>query len=178
MRFRACPHDAEVKDVLHRGHWPHSCAPEIRAHVEGCKACRDLVLVTQAFRSERAAASAMARIESPGVLWWRAQLRRRNAALEKIARPMLGAQVFAAAVMLIAATLFLATQVKQSFGQNSSWFSWLLSWVGELPRTFHMEVLLPVSMQNSGIAAWLVLAAIGGAVLLSGVLVYRFSDER
>ena len=41
------------------------------------------------------------RLDSPSLLWWRAQLRRRQAAMEKVNRPMWGAQI-AAAVFAVA----------------------------------------------------------------------------
>ena len=60
MRLRSCRSEAEVKQLLELGHWPHSCADELRAHVAECRACGDLVLLTQAFRGARAESAAAA----------------------------------------------------------------------------------------------------------------------
>lgn len=169
MRFGACGYERELAEMLERGHWPDACAPELRAHVEGCATCSERVLLTQAFRRERALAAGGARLESPGVIWWRAQLRRRNAAIERITKPILGAQVFAVAVALIAATVFFASQAKQSVG----WFAW----IADIPRSLHLELLVPPGLQN-GTGAALVIA---GTVLLGvagGVFAFIASDRQ
>ena len=173
MRFGACPREKEVSGLLARGHWPQAqtseLSPELRAHVAGCRSCRDLVLVRQAFRADRAVAAAAARLESPGVLWWRAQLRRRNAALERIARPIVGAQIFAVVVSLVAAVIFLAFLARR--GVN-----WL-AWVAELPRVLHFAALTPGGLDKMPWETWLLLAGAAFAVM-SGVVVYIASERR
>jgi hypothetical protein len=126
--------------------------------------------VKQAFRADRLAAVGGARLESPGVLWWRAQLRRRNAAIERINRPILGAQIFAVLVSLAAAIIYMASQARRGFG-------WL-AWLGQLPRAFHFEVLLPDTLQKYAGETWLVLSAVAMLALMSGVIVYMASEKR
>ena len=48
-----CVREPEITALLDRGHWPEACTEELRAHVSGCRSCRELVLVKQAFGSER-----------------------------------------------------------------------------------------------------------------------------
>src|SRR5579871_1914094 len=115
MTFGGCAREREIEELLHRGQWPASGSDEQRAHLAGCRSCRELILVTQALGGERLKAAGEARLEPPGVLWWRAQLRRRNAALERIARPFLGAQIFALAVCLAAAILYVLAQARRGF---------------------------------------------------------------
>jgi hypothetical protein len=170
MRIGTCSNETELAELLRRGHWPEASSPEMRAHVAGCTTCSRHVLLTQAFARERATASAAARLDSPGALWWRAQLRRRNAALERIARPMLGAQIFAIVVALVAAALFLASQVKHGLG----WFAWL----AEVPRALRLQALLPASGLNWSAGAWILSALLAIFVLLSGVFAYIASDKR
>lgn len=170
MRVGACNREKEVADLVRAGHWPHASSPEMVAHVAACRACSDRILFTQAFRRERAMASGAARLESPGVLWWRAHLRRRNAALQRISRPLLGAQVFAVAVALIAAALFLASQTKQSLG----WFAW----IADIPRALHFQALLPQALENAGLGPWLFIAATALITLASGVFLYIASDKQ
>ena len=43
-----------------------------------------------------------ARTEPPNLVWWRAQLRRRDAVLKRAGRPLAAAQVFALAVVVAA----------------------------------------------------------------------------
>jgi len=59
MMLRACPRDKEVKELVERGQWPVAAAtaPELRAHVDGCRSCGDLVLVAMAFQNARAEAA-------------------------------------------------------------------------------------------------------------------------
>ena len=170
MNFGACPQEAEITELLRRGHWPQAAAAELRVHAESCAACRQRILLTQAFGRERAAASASARLESPGVLWWRAQLRRRNAAIERIQRPILGAQVFAVAVALIAAAVYFASEAKRSLG----WFAW----IADIPRALHLQSLLPASLDSVPAWAWMVPVLLAIVVLIGGAAAYAVSDKR
>ncbi len=167
MTFRTCTRETEIKSLLARGHWPAAATPDLRSHADTCAACGQLVLLTQAFRSDRAQAAATARLEAPGVLWWRAQLRRRNAAIERLQRPLIGAQIFAVALSLIAAVVFLAWQSKQG-----------LAWLADLPRALHFEALLPEPLQTPlGLTA-LVVAVLALIAVLSGALAYATSEKR
>jgi hypothetical protein len=138
--------------------------------VAHCRACRELVMVKQAFRSDRAIAGGAAKLESPGVLWWRAQLRRRNAAIERIGRPILGAQIFAAAFTLLGAILFLAAQARRGFD--------VLAWVQEIPRALHFEALLPNAFGDYQGGTWLVIGVAALLALMSGVIIYVASEKR
>ena len=164
MRFGSCPRERELGEALTRGHWPQASSDELRAHVAGCRWCRELVLVRQAFGRERAAASGQARLESPGVIWWRAQLRRRNAAIARISRPLLGAQIFAWVVCLAAAIVYV-------LWQNRRGFDWL-AWLGELPRALHLDALVPDSWGNSSWGIWLALSIAVMLAVMGGLLVY------
>ena len=77
-----CSRKDEVRDVLAQGHWPEACEVELRTHVEGCRACGEMVMLTESFRAAREDAAAMARPVPASLVWWRAQLRRRQAAME------------------------------------------------------------------------------------------------
>jgi hypothetical protein len=169
MNFTTCNRDKEVAQALAAGYWPEACTQDLRAHVSACKACSQRVLLTQAFRRERASASVQPRLESPGVLWWRAQLRRRNAALERLGRPLLGVQIFAVAIALVAAAAFFVSQAKTGLG----WFAWL----ADIPRALHFEALLPTGFQNASgavLLAGLLLAVIAG---LGGLAAFISSDK-
>ncbi len=117
--MRACVREKEMTELVERGGWPEAAPEELRGHAAACEACGRTLLLLQAFRQERAQAIGAARLEAPGVLWWRAQLRRRNAALEKIGRPLLGAQIYAIAVGLIAGLTVLGLEAINDSGQGS-----------------------------------------------------------
>jgi hypothetical protein len=169
MTFGMCDREMEVAEALRAGHWPDAAPEELRGHVSACTACSQRVVLAQAFRRERAIASAEPRLESPGALWWRAQLRRRNAALERISRPILGAQVFAVAVALAGAIMFLASQARQGLG----WFAWIV----EAPRALHFQVLVPESMQNATGGALLLGGLLAVVAILGGFAAYASSDK-
>jgi hypothetical protein len=168
MTLRACPREKELSAQLRSGHWPGAVPSTLRDHVAACSSCRSLVAVTQAFRADRAVASAQARLDSPGALFWRAQLRRRNAALERISRPVLGAQIFAVVLTLIAAGVFLAIQARDAW----------LSWLGDLSRAFHLSALIPAPFQNYAGTAFLVLALLAAAALAGGAALHARNEKR
>ncbi|HEU5458354.1 MAG TPA: hypothetical protein VFU68_07030 [Terracidiphilus sp.] len=180
MTLRTCPRERELAALLHRGHWPHACPPELAAHVPLCRSCSDLLAVTLAFRQARAQSAAGAPLVSPGVLWWRAQLRRRNAALETIRKPILGAQLFAVSVVLAAASLALVTQA----ARGRQWIAWLAG----LPLSLHLDslnpssllptALLPSSLGGFSGALWLLVPVLATLAIVGGLLVCFGSDKR
>jgi hypothetical protein len=171
MTLRPCSRESEVKTLLDLGAWPHACPPELRNHVETCASCGDLVLVTLAFKKARADAAGIT-IGSPGALWWRAQLRRRNAAVERIGKPILGAQIFALSINLMLALGFVVSQARHGLG-------WL-TWLERLPqaRTLHLEVLLPSAFFNSGWSLYLLIPVLATLALVGGVVVYLASEKQ
>ncbi|MES2392491.1 MAG: hypothetical protein V4555_12680 [Acidobacteriota bacterium] len=112
MTLRACSREKDVAEMLRAGHWPAACAEELREHVRGCRKCGDMVLVGEAMQSAKVR-SAGPRMDAAGVIWWRAQLRRKTAAMEAISRPMLGAQVFAMLLAVVAVAGLLVIALRQ-----------------------------------------------------------------
>ncbi len=100
--MKSCPHEAEVQAILRRGHWPEACDPEFREHVETCRTCGEQLLVLHTFHTARAQAVQTARLDHPNLIWWRAQLRRRNDALQRVSKPIATAQIFALCVGVFA----------------------------------------------------------------------------
>jgi len=170
MNLVACTREKELAELLRRGHWPHACSSELRAHVRGCRACGETVMLTVAFQKSRVEAADMARLASPGHLWWRAQLRRRNAAIERIGRPLLGAQIFALAVCLLAGAGLLVSQARHGL-------AWV-SWFEELPAALRLDALLPAAFPQLDGRFWLLVPALATLALLSGVAVYLASEKR
>jgi hypothetical protein len=163
----SCAREREVTDLLHQGFWPQACPPELRAHVDACRICSDLVLVTETMRAARRQSAELPRLEPPGATWWRAQLRRRNAAIEKVTKPILGAQLFALAVALVVA-------VGVVIWQADNW----RAWIADLPRALHLDALIPASIGNSGGTLWIVVPLLAMIALLSGVVVYLASEKQ
>jgi hypothetical protein len=155
-----CSRAPEVRELLARGHWPLACPPDLRAHLDACRSCSELLLVTRAFQQSHAATSAQAQLPPPGLLWWRAQLRRRNAAVERVGRPILGAYVFALATLVFVAVAFLVTQVRHGF----AWFDWLAQSqiAASLSTGWSFLILLPI---------------LATVVLVSAVVVYLTTER-
>ncbi len=165
MMFRACQYEKEVTQALKSGHWPEGCAPELRAHVEACADCSDQVLVTQVFQQARAQSIHESPAGSPSLLWWRAQLLRRNAATEQMSRPIAIAQIFALVMNILVAVVFVVSQ----YNHGLRWASW-----GIAPeRLAHLFSL--------GVADWnfaLLIPCFGLLIVLSGMVVYLVSEKQ
>jgi hypothetical protein len=172
MPLSPCSHEKEVAALLARGGWPDACEPELRAHVSACRACGDLVLVTETFQRARADAAGAANLGSPGALWWRAQLRRRNAAVKRVGRPLLGAQIFALFILLFLAVGFLLSQARSGLRG--------LDWLEELtqPHALHLEILWPSALFDSGWSLMALIPALATLALLGGVALYLASEKR
>ena len=163
----ACSREPEIRSLLDRGHWPAAASSELTAHAESCTRCSQLILLTQAFRADRARVIPVPRLESSGVLWWRAQLRRRNANLQRLQRPLIGAQIFSVALGLVAAIVFLAWQSKAA-----------LAWLDEIPRALHFESLLPAPLQTPLGFAALIAGVLAFVAAVTKALAYATSEQR
>jgi len=113
MKTHFCSQHELVAAALRAGYWPEGCDPALRAHVESCDSCGDLVLVAQTLRRAHTEATQSARIASPGLLWWKAQLRRRNAAIQSVTRPVAVAEKIALLVMVLAVVALVVWQQSQ-----------------------------------------------------------------
>ena len=88
MNLFFCSLEKELEAMLRQHRWPHACDPDLRAHVDGCRDCQELVLVTQTLQEAQSNGEQLARLPSPSLLWWRAQLRRRNESIQRVAKPV------------------------------------------------------------------------------------------
>jgi hypothetical protein len=138
--------------------------------------CGDFVLVAESFQRARAEAASAAPVVSPGALWWRAQLRRRNAAVERIGKPILGAQIFALATNLVLVVVFLAYQARHGVG-------WL-TWLEQLPESYklHLDQLGQQLGQsahlNPGWSLAVLIPSTATLALLGGVVAYLASEKQ
>jgi hypothetical protein len=167
--MKSCPHEAEVQAILRRGHWPEACDPEFRKHLETCRACAEQLLVLHAFHNARTHAMQATRLDHPNLIWWRAQLRRRNDALQRVSKPIATAQIFALCVAIFAGAALLIFQIRRGF-----------SWSSLLPDSSGLSHLDALSFFASLTADWglfLLLAGLGTLALLGGVVLYLAADR-
>jgi hypothetical protein len=166
VTIRTCWHEMELAQALKAGHWPDGCTPDLRTHVRACRNCRELVLLTQAFQRARSESCTRVPADLASLLWWRAQLRRRNAANQRTSRPISIAQSFALLVNLAVAIVFVAWQHHHGL-RWASWWSEL-----ELARVLR---LFDIGSRLDGNA--LLICGIGMLALLSGLVVYLASGK-
>jgi hypothetical protein len=167
----SCAREAELLALLDRGQWPQACAAELRAHVEGCRVCSEVVLAKQAFQAERASAMAAPNLPTASALWWRAQLRRRNAAVERVGRPILGAQIFAMVLVLLLAAAGLAWQLRR--GVHPAALNPTV-WIEGL----HFDALWSASLGSFVGSFGFIMPVLAMLVLVSGVVVYFASEKQ
>ena len=171
--MKPCPHEAEVQAILRQGHWPEACDRELRRHIQTCRSCSEQLLVLHTFHAARAHAMQAAPIDHPNLLWWRAQLRRRNEALQRVGRPITTAQIFALCISILAAAALLRSQLAAGF----NWSSWLPQ---SLPQSSSGSPFDALSFFTSITTDWglfLPLIGLGTVLLLSAVVVYLVSDR-
>lgn len=104
MGFESCPMEKEILAAVRSGQFPAACEPALSKHVEGCKTCLQAASLGMAFAEMRTEASKKGLPGTPGLLFWKAQLRRRNQAIEQVTRPILAAEIvgFVVAVIVLA----------------------------------------------------------------------------
>jgi len=165
VTLRTCSYETELAQALKAGHWPDGCTPDLRTHVALCRNCGELVLVTEAFQRARSESGTVP-ADLAGVLWWRAQLRRRNAANQRASRPISLAQSFALFVNAAVAIVFVAWQYHHGL-RWASWWSEL-----ELAPVLGR---FDIGSRLDGNA--LLICSLGMLALLSGLVVYLVSEK-
>lgn len=95
MSALECVREQELLDALASSRWPEKCEPGLRAHVDGCALCSDTLAVALPLLLDGEAAYASAHVPSPGIVWWRAQLRARREAERVASRPITVVQAIA-----------------------------------------------------------------------------------
>jgi len=171
MNLRPCSRQSEVLELLARGHWPHACPADLRSHLAGCHSCADLLLVTHTFQRSRVAATAQAKLPAPGAIWWRAQLRRRSAAVERVGRPILGAYLFAMAITVLVAAVAVISQARHGL----RWLDWLAQ-----PQfaDLHIQSLNPFTALNPGWNLTVLIPIFATLALLGAVAVYLAAERQ
>ena len=168
--LRPCPREKEVKALVERGQWPLAAPAELLAHAGSCRACSDAALVSQIFREARAHAGGPEHAVSPGMIWWRAQLRRRNEAMSRLERPALAAYFFALGLALVVTAAFLIAQARQGTG-------WLTQLKTLVMQALNLPALWDSALSGSG-AAWITISALLTFLLIAATSIYLAIDRR
>jgi hypothetical protein len=161
----SCNRESELLELLRSAAWPLAGDPELHAHVRTCRRCTEVLHVTQALRASRAESAAAAPLPDPGILWWRAQIRRRADAVERINRPLAGAQSFALGMGALTLLVLAVTQARHGL-HWLAWWSTLqdsssaiaepLQWLGAHSTNLLLAIpALATLAVLGGMAAWL-----------------------
>ena len=159
-----------MEAALREGRWPRACGPRLRAHVDVCRDCQDLVLVTEAMQEARLQTEQVAPFGSPGSLWWRAQRRHRNEAIERMTKPVAVAEKVGLLGMLVA----FCVAVWQ-WGPLADWLNFFQDLLGS--SAFQLDGLWTAF---SGTSAWVVVvmfATLGTLGFIAGFAVYLLREE-
>lgn len=81
-------HDCAWEDRIQNAVTSRVWDDKLRAHVAGCAACADLMLVSKVLLEHATHAGAHGQPPEPGPIWWRARLHARQAALARATRPI------------------------------------------------------------------------------------------
>lgn len=101
MKWHGCSRVGEVTAALREGRGLKGVGAELQGHVTACPHCSELVLVARALQRAKDEAIPQAQLVPPDLLWWRAQLRRRNALAERAVRPIGLVEKLALGIMLL-----------------------------------------------------------------------------
>ena len=100
MRIMDCPREQEVMQTVAPEQWPNGCTDELHAHIAACAICTDVLEVARAIHEDCEAAENNAQVPQippAGLVWWRAEIRARQEAMQAASRPMTLVQAFGAA---------------------------------------------------------------------------------
>jgi hypothetical protein len=133
---------------------------DLHEHVAGCPSCADLLLVMSSLRSEWDTSRRTAPVPSAGLVWWRAQLKQRQAAARAASAPVTGLHAITLALALVFA-VFLAWTVGRTVGMPAALSlpalpAWTIapgSEAGDAPSLARYGVILAAT-------AWLILAPV------------------
>lgn len=172
----ACPRETEVLELVAIGAWPARAGADLRAHASGCPACQDVAAVSLALEALDEG-DARASLPDARLVWHRAQMRAREAALRQATRPILFAQVAGIAGVLIVAALWILG-AGPSIAHAAAW-AWTTGgeYVPRLPPSDGADRAAPSLL---GSTPWLVVAALLGVVATISVAlaVSRLADGR
>lgn len=177
-----CRHEQEVLDLLAIGAWPHRADSALQDHVTACDGCRTLVTVVDAL-AEYEARPATPHLPDARLVWHRAQMRARQDAARRAARPLVMAEITAVAVLVVLVLSWtggMALPVDRLAGLPSAVVAGLVAAARSLPATWQSAAEFARG-QEASLAALgrpLLVAAAAGAALLGAAFGLSFLADR
>jgi len=130
MSAPECPREQDVINAIVTGRWPDQCDESLCAHAAECVVCKEIVEVTSVMRLDREGLHDEMSLPSAGQVWWRAAIRARLEASQRVARPVswiFGISSACAAGLAIALVQLLWSPMRVAWGGSSlgAWAAWL-----------------------------------------------------
>jgi hypothetical protein len=165
-----CPRERELLDALLSSRWPDACEASLREHVAACASCESLRSMASALIADQRTLVQEAPVPSSAIVWWRAQMRSRREAADRVGQPI----SFVQGIALACAAGLLATV----FGIFVPTFRRSLTWLTETAGSL-AGLSLPSLVDP--LANPIVLAAIAAlglcALILPLVLYFAFQED-
>lgn len=177
MKTPECPREQDVINAIVTARWPDRCDESLSGHVAECDVCRELVEVTSVMRLDRDGLHEEMSLPSAGQVWWRAAIRARLEASQRVAQPLswlFGVSVACAVGLVVAVVQLLWSPMQVAWGSSSlsSWTTWL--GLGDLARLLPtLKDLAPLT--TAGV--FVLLGAAACLVLAPLALYFALSDE-
>jgi hypothetical protein len=164
MSALVCEKENAVLEAIRLGQWQE----ELREHVADCPSCADAALAAQFLQDVRESDLASTRVPSAGWMWWRAQLRAKREAAERIVEPI----TIVERVAYVFAALSIAGLIFWNWSSIRAW----LSPVGGAWK------LTSLSAQSYLLALWeksgfLMVVGAGALVLFLSLIAYLIWAE-
>jgi len=141
-----CPHENETLSMTQAGRWPDGCDDAMRAHVDACSTCADIVGVGSLIAADYHASLRSTAVPLSGLVWWRMQRRTRQEAIRTASRVITVVQAIAvAAGVAVAIGILVATSRAFAFGP------------ADLSKAFLAQWGIPLLI---ALASWLALAPV------------------
>jgi hypothetical protein len=134
---------------------------DLQHHVDSCPSCADLVVVMSALRAERERVRRTTQVPAAGLVWWRAQLRQRQAAARATAAPVTAVHA-ATLALAVGAAVFLAWTAARNVGvpDAGAYLPALPAWLSASTTDGGTASSLTRYALALGAAAWLILAPV------------------
>jgi hypothetical protein len=176
MKSYFCTRQKAVAAALREGRWQK--AIELQDHAVRCPSCADLVLVTQTLQQARRETMQALSLEAAGpaaapvssdALWWRAELRRRYGAVERMTTPI----AFAQRLALVGIPAALLGVIVWQWNAITDWLGWLaspLSPFGSWDPATLFQAAIPV-------LPLVLIVGLGGILVLSGLAWFLLTEK-
>jgi hypothetical protein len=100
MNLPFCSQEEKIAKLAKTRRWPQDADPELATHAEKCSRCHEALFAVQMLQQLRASDVKRAHVGAPSTLWWRAQVRQQNGAVEQMVKPLVWAEILAFISML------------------------------------------------------------------------------